>query len=188
MDAGCAPSSRGAGLWCFPQRRGGPNLTMQSRWRAPQPRSPRTCEHLHAAGNVRRVRPEHRADDAPPASVAGWCRPRTPHRPARKHRAYSHPASPQSWREPSSAWSQTPPPPGSTPGRTCAVLSPTLWQVEPAIHEGLALATGIGQEHTDLAVLDPACRSRILARHPSRVLPLLQKSSLIDDQHTILVA
>ena len=35
------------------------------------------------------------------------------------------------------------------------VLGPALRQIEPAIYQRLAVAAGVGEEHTDLRVLDP---------------------------------
>src|SRR4051812_49756607 len=49
----------------------------------------------------------------------------------------------------------------------------------------MALATGIGQETTDRAVLDPPRRPGILARHAGRPGSLLQEPGLVDDQHAV---
>ena len=49
----------------------------------------------------------------------------------------------------------------------------------------MALATSIGQENTDLAVLDPPRRPRILARPAGRLGSLLQEPGLVDDQHAV---
>src|SRR5690349_25128183 len=49
----------------------------------------------------------------------------------------------------------------------------------------MTLCTGIGQENTDLAVLDPPRRPAILARHAGRLGSLLQEPGLVDDQHAV---
>jgi hypothetical protein len=49
----------------------------------------------------------------------------------------------------------------------------------------VALCTGVGQENTDLAVLDPSRRPGILARHAGRPGSLLQEPGLVDDQHAV---
>lgn len=46
----------------------------------------------------------------------------------------------------------------------------------------MALATGIGQKHPHLAILNPPCRTTILPRHARRMLPFFEKSGLINDQ------
>jgi hypothetical protein len=63
------------------------------------------------------------------------------------------------------------------------VLGPRLGQVEPAVDQGVPPAAGVGQEHADLAVLDPPRRAAVLPRHPGRVLALLQEAGLVHDQH-----
>ncbi|GAA2565334.1 hypothetical protein GCM10010398_63010 [Streptomyces fimbriatus] len=45
---------------------------------------------------------------------------------------------------------------------------------------------GIGEEHADLAVLDPSGGSGVLPLHPGRTAALLQKSGLVDDQQRAL--
>jgi len=37
-----------------------------------------------------------------------------------------------------------------------------LWQVEPAVDQGVAVHRGVGEEHRDLGVLDPARRAGVL--------------------------
>src|SRR4051812_49699821 len=49
----------------------------------------------------------------------------------------------------------------------------------------MTLCTGIGQENTDLAVLDPPRRPGILARPAGRPGSLLQEPGLVDDQHAV---
>src|SRR5919205_3190653 len=58
-----------------------------------------------------------------------------------------------------------------------AIIYPVFGQIECTIQQGMAPATGIGQEHPDLAVLDPPCCATILPRHPCRMLTFFEKSS-----------
>ncbi len=67
------------------------------------------------------------------------------------------------------------------------VERPALGQVELAIDQGLAEATGIGQEDANLAVLDAACRPRVLPRNANRMRALLHKAGIVNDQHTIAI-
>ena len=46
----------------------------------------------------------------------------------------------------------------------------------------MALATGIGQRHPDLAVLNPSCCTTILPRHARRMRPFFEKPGFINDQ------
>src|SRR3954470_15337973 len=57
-----------------------------------------------------------------------------------------------------------------------------------SVDQSLPVAAGIGQEHANLAVLDPPRRARILARDPDRVLALLQEPGLVDHQHAVPIA
>jgi hypothetical protein len=73
-------------------------------------------------------------------------------------------------------------------GTPPSIAGPALGQVERPIDQRVALRAGIGQEHPDLAVLDPARRARILPLHADRVRALLQKAGLIQHQHSIRIA
>src|SRR5690606_21038448 len=65
--------------------------------------------------------------------------------------------------------------------------TPALGQVELAIDQGLAEATGIGQEDANLAVLDSACRPGVLPRNANRMRALLHKAGIVNDQHAIAI-
>ncbi len=52
----------------------------------------------------------------------------------------------------------------------------------------MALGTGVAEEDPDLAVGPLAQRARVHARHPHRLLPLLGKARLIQDEHTRPIA
>src|SRR5215831_9851769 len=52
----------------------------------------------------------------------------------------------------------------------------------------MAMPTGIGQKHPNVAMLYPPCRATILAGDPSRLLPFFEKSRLIQDQHRLRIA
>jgi len=56
-----------------------------------------------------------------------------------------------------------------------AVVRPSLRHREGTIQQGMALPTGIGQKHPNLAILDPAGCATLLARHPSRLLSTSDK-------------
>jgi hypothetical protein len=45
------------------------------------------------------------------------------------------------------------------------------------VEEGAAPRRGVGQEDTDLLILAPPRRAAVLAGHPSRLGPLLEKRS-----------
>src|SRR5205823_1273125 len=69
-----------------------------------------------------------------------------------------------------------------------AVVRPRLRHIECTISQGMALPTGIGQKHPNLAMLHPASRPTILARHPSRLLPFFEKPSFSEDHDSLRVA
>jgi hypothetical protein len=52
----------------------------------------------------------------------------------------------------------------------------------------MSVAAGIGQEHPDLAVLDPPGRTRVLALHPGGLGALLEEPGLVHDQHRPRIA
>ena len=70
-------------------------------------------------------------------------------------------------------------------GAALPVVGPLLGQIQFTVDQGMALATGIGQENTDLTVLDPSRSPRILARHAGRLGSLLQEPGFVDDQHAV---
>ena len=76
------------------------------------------------------------------------------------------------------------------PGLAAAppVVGPALGQVQLPVHQRMPVAAGVGQEHADLAVLDPPGRARILALDAGRLGALLQEPGLIHDQHAARVA
>jgi hypothetical protein len=69
-----------------------------------------------------------------------------------------------------------------------AIIYPVFGPIEGTIQQGMTPATGIGQEHPDLAVLNPPCCATILPRHPCRMLPFFEKPGLIDDQDRLRLA
>ena len=73
------------------------------------------------------------------------------------------------------AWWRTRPPRGCRLRRGAPVRGPALGQVERPIDQRPAVAAGIGQEHADLAVLDPPRRAAVLPLHAGRLAPFLTK-------------
>src|ERR1700738_628253 len=67
------------------------------------------------------------------------------------------------------------------------IIRPGFGKIQSPIDEGMAMARNVSCKHTDLAVGDLACRSRILACHTAGRLALLQEASLINNQHRIVV-
>ena len=81
---------------------------------------------------------------------------------------------------------------GNVAGHVCGfqtsrIIGPALRQIKRPIDEGMAMARHVGGEHTDLAIGDLACRTRILPRHPARCLALLEEPGFINHQHRIIV-
>src|SRR5271166_3413477 len=72
-------------------------------------------------------------------------------------------------------------------GRTTAlaVLCPLTGNVECAVHQRRALVRAIAEKHANLAVLDAPRRAAILTLHTRRMLTLLQKTRLIDDEYRL---
>src|SRR3712207_93339 len=68
------------------------------------------------------------------------------------------------------------------PGR---VAGPALGQVEGAVDQRLPVATGVAEEHADLAVLDAARRAAVLPLHPGRLVALLEAAGLVDRQSVV---
>jgi hypothetical protein len=68
------------------------------------------------------------------------------------------------------------------------VSGPALGQVQLPIDQGMPAGAGVGQEHPDLAVLDPPGRARVLALHPGGLAALLEEPGLIHHQHRLRVA
>ena len=54
------------------------------------------------------------------------------------------------------------------------VADPALGQVQLPVNQRMPVTAGVGQEHPELAVLDPPGRARILALHPSGLGSLLE--------------
>ena len=67
------------------------------------------------------------------------------------------------------------------------IVRPALRQIERAVHEGMAVPRHIGREHADLTVRDLSGRTGVLSRHAAGRLALLEKASLVDDQHRVFV-
>jgi len=52
----------------------------------------------------------------------------------------------------------------------------------------MPVSAGVGQEHSDLAVLHPPRGTGVLTLHPGRAHPLLQETGVAQDQHCFRVA
>jgi hypothetical protein len=61
-----------------------------------------------------------------------------------------------------------------------AVVSPLFGQIQLAIDQGMTLRTGVGQKDADLAVLNPAGGTAILACHAGGMAAFLEKASFIN--------
>ena len=68
------------------------------------------------------------------------------------------------------------------------VIGPRLGHIQFAVDKHAAAATGIAEEDADLAVLDTACRATVLPLHTGRVLPLLDETGLVHNQHRVTLA
>src|SRR5262249_15572143 len=64
-----------------------------------------------------------------------------------------------------------------------AIMRPGCGQREGTIQQGMALATGLGQQHPPLAVLKPPCRPTLWPRHTRRLLPLFEQPRLVKAPH-----
>src|ERR1019366_10604146 len=75
----------------------------------------------------------------------------------------------------------------SNPGLPAAfsILGPLLRNVQFPVHQRRALIAGIAEKHANLAVLDAPSRAAILTLHSRRMLTLLQKTRLIDDEYRL---
>ena len=51
----------------------------------------------------------------------------------------------------------------------------------------MTMTRNVGSEDADLAVRNLACRTGVLPRHAARRLALLEKASLVDDEHRIII-
>ena len=69
-----------------------------------------------------------------------------------------------------------------------SVARPAFRKIEASIDQRLSETARVRQKNADLRILDPARRPRILPSHPDRVLALLHKTRLVDDQNTIRIA
>jgi hypothetical protein len=76
-------------------------------------------------------------------------------------------------------------PRGAAPLR---VVGPAFGQVQLPVDERPPLAADIGEEDTQLAVVDLAGRARVLALHPDRGRALLQEARLVHYQHRAFLA
>src|SRR5262249_46685491 len=65
------------------------------------------------------------------------------------------------------------------------VVGPVLGEVEPPVQRGVARLSGVGQEDTDLAVVDLAEPAAPLAGYPPGIGPLLGEGAGIDDHDAI---
>src|SRR5271165_6841660 len=66
-----------------------------------------------------------------------------------------------------------------------SILSPLLRKVKFPVHQCRALVRAIAEKYADLAVLDAPRRAAILTLHTRRMLTLLQKTRLIDDEYRL---
>src|SRR4029453_6045440 len=53
---------------------------------------------------------------------------------------------------------------------------PFLRKIQRAVDERMTMARNVGSEHSDLAVCNLACRTRVLPRHSARRLALFEKA------------
>src|SRR5512134_2041188 len=65
------------------------------------------------------------------------------------------------------------------------IACPALRQIKLPVDEGMAIAGHISREHANLAVGDLARRAGILTGNTAGRLALLQKASLVNDEHGI---
>ena len=72
------------------------------------------------------------------------------------------------------------------PGHPSRVAGPGLWQVKCSIDEGVTMPGDIGRKNAGLAVGDLASRAGVLTANAAGGLALLEKTSLVDDQHRIV--
>ena len=68
------------------------------------------------------------------------------------------------------------------------IPGPVLGQIEGPVNQGAAMRAGVAEKHTDLAVLDPPRRARVLPLYPRRLLSLFQEAGLVQHQHSTGVA
>ena len=73
-------------------------------------------------------------------------------------------------------------------GAASGVGGPLLGQVQLPVDQRPPPWAGVGEEHPDLAVLDPPGGARVLALHPGRLGALLEEPGLIHHQHPARVA
>src|ERR1035437_3763034 len=66
-----------------------------------------------------------------------------------------------------------------------SILSPLLRNVKLPVHQRRAFVRAIAKKYADLAVLDAPRRAAILTLHTRRMLTLLQKTRLIDDEYRL---
>src|SRR5690606_8229033 len=67
------------------------------------------------------------------------------------------------------------------------VVRPSLWQIEFPVDQRVAVPAGISQEDTYLAILNATSRAAVLTGNPGRVATFLQKTGLINNQHSLLI-
>jgi hypothetical protein len=72
-------------------------------------------------------------------------------------------------------------------GAAVRVLRPRARQVQSTVDQGVPAASGVGEEHRDLSVLDPPRGAGVLALHPDRVHTFLQITGLINHEHRVRV-
>jgi hypothetical protein len=73
-------------------------------------------------------------------------------------------------------------------GAAGQVVGPAAGQVQLPVDQRMPGRAGVGQEHPDLAVLDPPGGASVLASHPDRLGALLAEPGLIDHQHRSRIA
>ncbi len=71
---------------------------------------------------------------------------------------------------------------------TPAIGDPFFGKVRLAINQRRTLVARIAEKHANLDILDTACRTRVLALDPNRMLALLQKARLDCNPHRIGIA
>lgn len=70
----------------------------------------------------------------------------------------------------------------------CWVIGPDVRRIQLAVDECTTSMIGIAEEHADLAVLDAPGGLSALALAAGRVLPVLEGSHLVHNQHRVTLA
>src|ERR1039457_3511834 len=133
----------------------------------------------------RKPRPAHRPSPVPPGTGAVCYRGRTPRRRQPRPQWRPHPMPARSCVAPTQAWWQTPPPQESRPPGGVLDPQPTPAECKVPGPPAPSLDRWLAEKHANLAVLDAPSRAAILTLYTRRMLTLLQKTRLIDDEYRL---